>query len=147
VLQNATIRLVRALRAVTPRSAREYFALAALQVRRELRDLARKEYGPLGRGANHATDRPPNGPAGDAAPAIAAAADDTIGPDERAEAAELHELVARLPAELREVVDLRVYQGLTEDEAAAVLGVSPKTLQRRWRDARIAMGRLAGEGV
>ena len=41
VAQNALIRLDRALRAVTPPTARDFFRLAAAQVRRELIDLAR----------------------------------------------------------------------------------------------------------
>src|SRR5438128_2369388 len=56
VLQNATIRLLSALREVTPRSARDFFALAALQIRRELIDLARKYNGPQGMGAKHSSN-------------------------------------------------------------------------------------------
>src|SRR6266851_1195565 len=52
VLQNALLRLVGALREVKPQTPREFLALAALQIRRELLDLARKFYGPQGLGAN-----------------------------------------------------------------------------------------------
>src|SRR5438105_15135958 len=41
VFQNAAVRLVRALNAVTPTNTREFFGLAAEQIRRELIDLAR----------------------------------------------------------------------------------------------------------
>src|SRR5207302_728829 len=50
VFQNAAVRLVRALSAVTPTSTREFFGLAAEQIRRELVDLARLYRGPQGPG-------------------------------------------------------------------------------------------------
>ena len=46
IAQNALIRLDRALRAVTPPTARDFFRLAAAEVRRELTDLTRHYYGP-----------------------------------------------------------------------------------------------------
>src|SRR5262245_15846400 len=41
VLQNANLRLYRTLKDVTPQSAAEFFKLAALNIRRELLDLAK----------------------------------------------------------------------------------------------------------
>src|SRR5262245_32910192 len=55
VLQNALVRLLRALESVPPATAREFFALAARHIRWELVDLARRYYGPQGWGANHAS--------------------------------------------------------------------------------------------
>jgi DNA-directed RNA polymerase specialized sigma24 family protein len=55
VAKNALIRLDRALRAVTPPSAPDFFRLAAAVVRRELIDLARHYYGPARPGAHHAS--------------------------------------------------------------------------------------------
>src|SRR5438445_5611148 len=55
VLQNALLRLLRALQEVWPASTREFFGLAAEQMRRELLDLARHFYGPQGLGAHHAS--------------------------------------------------------------------------------------------
>src|SRR5438309_5370437 len=55
VLQNAMLRLWTALGQVTPRTARDLYTLAALQIRRELIDLARQYYGPRGMGANQAS--------------------------------------------------------------------------------------------
>jgi DNA-directed RNA polymerase specialized sigma24 family protein len=46
VLQNALVRLLRALRDVRPASMREFFGLASVQIRRELLDLAKHYYGP-----------------------------------------------------------------------------------------------------
>src|SRR5690242_14763958 len=46
VLQNALVRLCRALQQVQPAGAREFYALATTQIRRELLDLARHYSGP-----------------------------------------------------------------------------------------------------
>src|SRR5262245_37744057 len=51
VLQSALMRLLRALEAVAFSSVREYFRLAAIQIRRELYDLAKHHFGPEGSGA------------------------------------------------------------------------------------------------
>src|SRR5260221_670704 len=53
VLQAAMLRLLRRLRNVTPTSPRDFFRLAAGEIRRELIDLARYYFGPRGPGANH----------------------------------------------------------------------------------------------
>jgi RNA polymerase sigma-70 factor (ECF subfamily) len=131
VLQNALLRLLRALEAVRPASARELFGLAATQIRRELLDLARHFFGPQGAGANQVSRPPP----GDSAPPAYDRPDLTYDPSALAEWCELHEQVEKLPGEEREVVDLLYYQGLAQAEAAAILGVSVRTLQRRWQGA------------
>ena len=50
VLQNAVVRLLRALEEVRPPSVRAFFGLAATQMRRELLDLARRYQGRGGPG-------------------------------------------------------------------------------------------------
>jgi len=57
VLQNALLRLHRSLAQVKPTSAEQFYGLAATQIRRELIDLARHHFGPLGVGVKHRTDR------------------------------------------------------------------------------------------
>src|SRR5262245_4605216 len=52
VLQNALLRLLRSLQQVRPANTREFFALAATHIRRELIDLARHYQGAGGLGAN-----------------------------------------------------------------------------------------------
>jgi RNA polymerase sigma-70 factor (ECF subfamily) len=47
--------------------------------------------------------------------------------------------VAALPDELREVFDLIWYQGLSRAEAAEVIGISERTLMRRWQEARLTI--------
>src|SRR5262245_58604347 len=55
VLQNAALRLHRALQQITVETSRAFFRLAALNIRRELLDLAKCYYGPEGQGAHHGT--------------------------------------------------------------------------------------------
>jgi DNA-directed RNA polymerase specialized sigma24 family protein len=40
------------------------------------------------------------------------------------------------------VVDLLFYQGLPQADAAAILGVTVRTVQRRWHDALIRLHRI-----
>jgi RNA polymerase sigma-70 factor (ECF subfamily) len=127
VLQNAALRLLRALEEVWPASLREFLALGARQIRRELIDLARHYYGPLGLGAHHAS-RPGDGSGEDVAPA-----DLSHEPGALLTWCEFHEQIQRLPDDERELVDLLFYQELPQAEAAALLGISVRTLQRRWQ--------------
>jgi RNA polymerase sigma-70 factor (ECF subfamily) len=131
VLQSALLRLLGALRSVRPQTPRDFFALASLQIRRELLDLARHFYGPEGIGANHDSQRP----AGSSGSGVYEPADVRQEPASRARWMELHELIDRLPAEEREVIGLLFYQGLSQAEAAEVLNVGLRTVQRRWHDA------------
>jgi RNA polymerase sigma factor (sigma-70 family) len=131
VLQNALLRLLRALEQVQPGSMREFFGLAAEQMRRELLDLAKHFHGPLGAGANHASHvREDNSSVASAEP-----------PDKADNAKELerwcafHEGVAGLPAEEREVVGLIFYHGWTRAEVAELFGINVRTVQRRWQSA------------
>jgi RNA polymerase sigma-70 factor (ECF subfamily) len=136
VLQNALLRLLRALDEVTPASPREFFALVTEQLRRELIDLARRYYGPRGLGANHATNLTgPEDP-------LQQRGDVSHDPGALALWTELHERVATLPEEEREVVSLLFYQELTQAEAAAILGVTVRTVQRRWQAALLKLHQL-----
>jgi len=134
VLQNALLRLMRALQSITPPSLRDFYRLATLQIRRELIDLVRHHFGPEGRGANHATNRVPKD-SQDSSPALYERADSTESPSRLAIWAEFHEQVERLPEEEREVFDLVWYQGVGHTEAAELLGISAKTVKRRWQSA------------
>ncbi len=144
VFQNAAMRLWRALEAVTPGSLREFYSLAALQVRRELTDLARHHYGALGAAANHQSN-PPQAGAGERGRAAFDSADEGHEPSALAIWGEMHEKVGELPEEQREAFDLIYYQGLTHAEAAGLLGLSTKTIQRRWQGACLALHERMGE--
>jgi RNA polymerase sigma factor (sigma-70 family) len=50
----------------------------------------------------------------------------------------------QLPNKEHEVFDLLWYQGLTQDEAAQLLGVSKRTIKRRWQSARLQLFEALG---
>ena len=127
VLQNASLRLLRALKEVQPDSTAKFLGLAAQAIRRELLDLKRHYCGPQGMGAHHQTD----GPDRPAREPVDPAPDH----DELEEWCALHRQVEGLPEEERAVVDLHFYQGLSKAEAAELLGVDVRTVQRRWNAA------------
>jgi RNA polymerase sigma-70 factor (ECF subfamily) len=132
VLQNAMVRLWGALEHVRPPSVRDFLGLAALQIRRELIDLLRRHYGPLGAGAHHATNVD-----GESTPVVALDPPDTTHePGRLALWSEFHQQVDALPVEEREAFDLVWYQGVSQPKAAVLLGVSEPTLKRRWWSAR-----------
>ncbi len=142
VLQNAMLRLCRALGEVPLPTVRDFYRVAALQVRRELIDLARHYYGPQGAGAHHASLGPEDGQ-GHAPPALEQA-DVTHEPGRVALWTEFHRQVEALPAEEREVFDLLYYQGLKQEQAAAVVGVTVRTIKSRWRDVRLKLHEALG---
>lgn len=129
IVNEGIIRLLRALESEQPETPERFYGLAARHIRLTLIDLARKEFGPHGYAANHATDRRPA--AGDSSPPTYERADGRPEPAALVERAEFHELVEKLPADERAAIDLVVYQGLTHAEAGAVLGVADKTVLRR----------------
>jgi RNA polymerase sigma-70 factor (ECF subfamily) len=143
VLQNALIRLDRALKTVAPPTARDFFRLAAAQVRRELIDLARHYGGPRGLGANQATNAGIEGSANswvdDPTPI-----DATHEPGRLALWTDFHRAVERLSDADRELVDLLWYQGLTQTEAATILGVTERTVHSRWVAARLRITEALG---
>lgn len=138
VLQNVLLRLDRCLVQTPVGTPTDFFRLAATNMRRELIDLTRHYYGPLGLGTNHAT------------PTIAApdpVAAPTADPAAGVAAGELHAAIDALPADEREVVELHWYLGMTQAETAAALGLSLATVKRRCVAAKLRLGeRLATTG-
>jgi len=126
VLQSALLRLIRALQTVTPGSVRDYYRLAAEQIRRELLDLARqcrrRPVDTLGSGEPHALS--------DAGLARWTA---------------LHDAVERLPAEEREVFGLTFYHGWTQVQIAELFQVSDRQVRRLWARACLRLNREVGE--
>jgi RNA polymerase sigma factor (TIGR02999 family) len=104
-----------------------FFALAATAMRQILVDYARrraaaKRGGPEGRVAMPEIDQP-----------------GAITPDRSMELLALHEALAKLEdlePRLGRVVELRVFGGLSIEEAAKVLDVSEGTVKRDWLKAR-----------
>jgi RNA polymerase sigma factor (sigma-70 family) len=148
VLQNALVRLCRSLGEIAPETTRDFFRLAAAQIRRELIDLARKYRGPFGLGTNYASQAGFVSRQEEGSPSLEAA-EVTNDPSRLAEWTAFHQAVEQMPAELRDVFDLVYYQGLEQAEAAVLLRISERTLKRRWQMARLALhdqlgGRLPG---
>lgn len=131
VLQNALIRLDRALRAVAPSSSREFIGLAAEQIRRELLDLARRHRGPHGMGRNHESGMNIGDAARDGLDPPAA--DPDAGELERWAA--LHEAVEKLPPAEREVFVLTFYHKWSQVQIAELFQVDERTVRRRWKAA------------
>lgn len=132
VLQNVLLRLQAAAEKVRPATQADLLGLAARHIRWELIDLHRTYFGPEGPGGKIT---PLSGPMLDSAFS-------THTPPDPHAAIALAEAVDQLPPDLRQVVDLLFYNDLTHDQAAELLNISPKTIQRRWRNARAQLGRI-----
>ena len=148
VMQNALVRLYRSLSEVKPARVVDFFRLAALQIRRELHDLAKRYYGPRGIGTNHATaawKSPCENESNDSMAWEPCGTEED--PANMAAWAEFHEQVERLPEEERAVFDLLWYQELSQAEAAELLGISERTVKRRWAAARLRLHKLLGKSL
>ena len=110
-------RLLKAMRQVRPQTVRQFFALANQHMRWELNDLARRldERAPAMELRDSVVPAPPE------------STGSQVSPNTR----RILDAIEHLPQEEREVFSLVRIQGMTQGEAADVLGVSPKTVQRR----------------
>jgi RNA polymerase sigma factor (sigma-70 family) len=136
VWQEAAIRLMRALEDVEIVDVRHFLNLSAMKIRQTLIDLARRPV--LPKHKDCADDS-------DAELAINQAGTLTLDPAELARWTEIHEMIQRLPDDLRETVNLLWYHDLSQAEAAQVLGVAEKTVNRRWLRARLQLGEFLSE--
>jgi RNA polymerase sigma-70 factor (ECF subfamily) len=142
VLQNALLRLLRALENVKPDSTRAFFGLAAEQIRRELLDLARHYYGPEGEGAHHDSVGPqPDDSRRGVDPAAPVIADDDVERWTR-----FHEEVERLPLNEREIVGLVFYHGWTQVQVAELFQRDVRTIRRWWESALVRLHRVMKDG-
>jgi len=112
-------RMMKALRKVHPKTVREFFALANKHMRWELNEFARK----LDREAHAVELRESRVES----PAGIAQDSSRTSPN----TARMLEAIESLPDDERETFCLVRVQGMTQMDAAAVLGVSVKTIQRR----------------
>jgi len=133
VFQNSMVRLHRALAKVQVKSVRDFFNLAARQIRWELFDLTKHHFGPQGRGANHHTDGQPADDEGGSLHRSATEPKDIAG------WSEYLAQVEKLAEDEQEIINLLYYEGLTQEEASRVLGVSFRTLKRRWQSVRLKL--------
>jgi RNA polymerase sigma factor (sigma-70 family) len=139
IAQRAAMRLCQALSVNTPASSRHFKNLLNMQIREELIDLARYYRtreglwsNPGSAGGTDLADEPekPRSPANRRGE-----------PETLAEWTEFHELVARLPDEEREVFEHGWYLGRTRQETAHDLGISERTVRRRWMRAKELLAR------
>jgi RNA polymerase sigma factor (TIGR02999 family) len=133
VLQNAALRLVRSLEQVDrpPATTREFYALAAVEIRRVLLDLARDLAAMKRTGRCQQVALPDSGPP-----------DQRDLPEDLERWAAFHEAVEQLPAEEREAVGLIFYHGWTQKQVAELFGVSERTIARRWLGACVRLERM-----
>ena len=117
-------RLLKAMRKVRPPTVRQFFALANQHMRWELNDLARRLDEQPALEELHEDQVP--------APASSGSGLSPAG-------SRMLEAIDRLPEDEREVFSLVRIQGLTHPEAAALLDVSPKTVQRRLHHALVLL--------
>ncbi len=131
VMQESLMRLHQALRTTRIESSLHFYRLSARQIRHVLIDFARKYRGPYGLASNYGT--------GEAArwSVEQCRADEHDGELTLEEWSEFHRIVNELPRREREIFDLLWYAGLSTSEASEVLGVGLRTVQRRWRRARL----------
>ncbi len=142
VLQNSLLRFLRTLQNLRPATTRDFFNLAAVHIRRELLDLARRGKGKRTVPIDSIGSSTPNVPE--------PAAPDSGGP-EGDQWVRFHEAVDQLPVEEREVVGLVFYHGWTQDRIAELFQVDERTIRRRWSSAcqrlRSIVGDVPGGGA
>jgi RNA polymerase sigma factor (sigma-70 family) len=131
MLSAVVARLLKAMREVRPPTVRQFFALANQHMRWELNDLARR----LDNEARQVGLRE----------SLAGAPADSSGSQLGADARRILEAIEGLPDDEREIFDLVRIQGMSHPEAAEVLGVSEKTVQRRLVRCLTALTRMIGD--
>ena len=130
VLNSSMIRLTRALRKVTPDSVRGFYRLAAEQVRRELRDLARRyRRRPVQRLADEDLMAPHE------------------SPGELDRWVVLQEAVKELAPDDHEVFCFIFYHGWKPAQVAELLQISDRHVRRLWSKACLQLNRAVGGTV
>jgi len=124
-------RLLKALRQVRPTTVRQFFALAIQHMRWELNDLARRLDEESRAAELHESSVP--------APQDSSASQ--LSPNIR----RIMDSIESLPEEEREVFNLVRIQGMTQTEAAVVLDVSVKTIQRRLNHGLMLLANQLGD--
>lgn len=145
VLQEACLRLARALDAVQPEDPRRFLGLAGLQIRRVLIDLSRHCRGPESYDANHATNVV-RGADGQTRQRVDDAVD-AGGDADQSVWERLHAAAESLDEADQELFHLRWFLGMTHGQIAAQLGCSEKTVKRDWNRVKDLLRRQSGEGT
>jgi RNA polymerase sigma factor (sigma-70 family) len=53
-----------------------------------------------------------------------------------------HEKIKELPKDEKEVFECLFYQEMSQEDTARLLEVTPRTVQRRWRSAKLNLAKL-----
>jgi RNA polymerase sigma factor (sigma-70 family) len=122
--------LLKAMHSIHPRTVRQFFALANQHMRWQLNDLARR-----------LDERPVAVPLREGSIIDPAGSDSGLTPAGR----RMLEAIDNLPEDEREAFGLVRLQGLTHAEAAEVLDVSTKTVQRRLNRASLLLSEELGD--
>lgn len=135
VVQNAMLRLQRALAGIGAEDVRNFAGLVATQVRRELIDLARHHRSPASDASRHESAVVlRNGVA------VRHTLDDAVArveePAEMEAWQRFHAAADALPEPERELFQVVWHLGLTQSQAAEVLGCSLRTVKRRWTEVK-----------
>ena len=129
LLSSVTERLLKALREARPGTVRQFFALANQHMRWELNDLARR-----------LDDQPAAVELHEGLVPAPASSASGLSPNGR----RMLEVIENLPEDEREAFGLVRVQGMTQTEAAQLLGVSVATVKRRlYRGLRLLTEQLA----
>src|SRR5262249_50271413 len=127
VLQGALMRFLRSLEHIEVGSTLDFLNFAAFHIRRELLDLVRRHRAVRKEALlEDCAERPPE-------PAVP---EDT---EELERWSCFHEAVERLPSEEQPVVSLIFYHGWTRQQVAEELGISERTVRRRWESALVRL--------
>jgi RNA polymerase sigma factor (sigma-70 family) len=126
VLGAVVERLLKAMREVRPGTVRQFFALANQHIRWELNDLARR-----------LDERPGAVELREGLVPAAPSSASVLSPDGR----RILGAIENLREDEREVFGLVRIQGMTQAEAAEILGVSAKTVQRRLNRGLLLLAR------
>ena len=117
-------RLMKAMRSQRPPTVRRFFGLVNQHMRWELNDLARR-----------LDEQPAAVPVDEAAAPAPPSSVSMMTPKHR----RVLQSIDNLPEDEREVFELVRVQGMTHTEAAEVVGVSAKTIQRRLNRAMVLL--------
>jgi RNA polymerase sigma factor (sigma-70 family) len=138
VNQEVSLRLVNALKGVTLKTSADLHAFSAELIRRVLLDLVRRHKKLATHHASNAL-RDSGSSLGNPGEVVPAVGED---PARLAEWSEFLEITGRLSPTLKELFNLRYFQGLTREEAAEVLGITTRSVDRQWVKIRLELDKL-----
>jgi RNA polymerase sigma factor (sigma-70 family) len=125
LLSSVVERMLKAMKEFRPDGVRQFFALATRHMRWELNDLARR--------LDHENREQPLDES------EVAAIDRSVATQLTRNARRILEAIEELPTDERDVFELVRIQGMVQPDAAAVLGICAKTVQRRLNRALLLL--------